>query len=130
MHQAPGDAAGGQIVGSIERRAGQRIDQRKRGDTGGCKAVGDLGIRIAVGVIFDQQIDTRGNRCLGIGYGARRVARIVEIHHIDRQRARRKLEAVPQLRAGEAKPLQRHTWRLIEVGEGDTKTPRLSSCKV
>ena len=53
--RASGDAAGGAVVGSVERRAGQRIDQRQGRDRGGGKAAGDLGIRVGVGIVFDQQ---------------------------------------------------------------------------
>ena len=47
---AAGDAAGGAIVGLEQRRAGQRVDKRQRGDAGGTKAAGDLGIGIGIGV--------------------------------------------------------------------------------
>jgi hypothetical protein len=49
----PGDAAGGTVVGSVERCTGQRIDQREGWDGGGDEAAGDLGIRLGIGVIFD-----------------------------------------------------------------------------
>ena len=122
---APGDAAGGAIVGPVERRAGQRIDQRQRRDGGGGETAGDLRIGLGIGVVFDQQVDFGGNRRLGIGDGAGGVAGIVEIEHVDRQGARRQLEAAPHIGTGEAEPLQRHTRRLIEIGEGDTVAPRL-----
>ena len=70
--RAPGDLAGGAVVRSIERRAGQRIDERHGRDAGGGEAAGDLGIRIGLGVAFDQQVDFCGNRGLGIGDGAGR----------------------------------------------------------
>ena len=50
--RAPGDAARAAIVGPIERRAGQRIDQRQSRDRGGGEAAGDLGVRLGVGVVF------------------------------------------------------------------------------
>ena len=115
--RAPGDAAGGAVVRPVERRAGQRVDQRQRGDAGGGKAAGDLGIGVGVGVVFDQQVHACGDRRIGIGDGTRRVAGIVEVEHVDRQGARRQLEAAPHIGAGEAEPLERHTRRLVEIGE-------------
>ena len=123
--RAPGDAAGGAVVGSVERRAGQRIDQRQGRDAGGGEAAGDLGVRIGIGVVFDQQVDFGGDRRLGIGDGAGGVAGIVEIEHVDRQGARRQLEAAPHIGAGEAEPLERHPRRLVEIGERDAEAPRL-----
>ena len=38
---------------------------------------------------LDQQIDVRGDRCLGVGDGTRGVAGIVEIYHVDWQATRR-----------------------------------------
>ena len=89
------------------------------------KADDQLRIRIGIGVIFDQQVDFGGYRRLGIGDGAAGVAGIVEIEHVDRQGARRQFEAAPQIGTGEAEPLQGHTRRLVEIGEGDTVAPRL-----
>jgi hypothetical protein len=126
--RAPRDAAGGAVVGPVERRAGHRIDERKGRDARDDKAAGDLGIRIGVGVVLDQQIDVRGDRCLGVGEGTRGVAGIVEIYHVDWQTTRRQFEAASQLGSREAEPVQRHTWRLIEIGERDTKTLRLGPC--
>ena len=123
--RAPGDAAGGAVVGAVERRAGQRIDQRERGDAGGGEPASDLGVRVGIGVVFDQQIDLRGDRRIGIGDGTGRVAGIVEIKHVDRQRARRQLEAAPHLGAGEAEPFERHARRLVEIGERDAEASRL-----
>ena len=120
-----GDAAGHAVVGSVERRAGQRIDQRD-GRDGGCgETAGDLGIRLGIGVVFDQQIDFGGDRRLSIGDGAAGVAGIVEIKHIDRQGASRQFEAAPQIGTGKAEPLQGHSRRLIDIGEGDTEVPGL-----
>ena len=57
----------------------------------------DLRIRIGVGIVFDQQIDSRGDRRVGIGDGAVGISGIVEIQHVDRQGACRQLETAPQL---------------------------------
>ena len=92
---APGDAAGGAVIGAVERRAGQRIDQCQGRNDGGGKAPGDLGIRLGIGVVFDQQVDFGGNRGLGIGDGTGGVAGIVKIEHVDRQGARRQFKAAP-----------------------------------
>ena len=115
--------AGGAVVGSVERRAGQRIDQRQGRDGGGGETAGDLGVRIGIGVVFDQQVDFGGNRGLGIGDGAGGVAGIVKIEHVDRSGARRQLKAAAHIGTGEAEPLQGHPRRLVEIGEGNPEAP-------
>ena len=74
------------------------------------------------------QVDFGGNRRLGIGDGAGGFAGVVEIDHVDRQGARRQLEAAPQIGTGEAEPLQGYTRRLVEIGEGDSEAPALGPC--
>ena len=121
----PGDAAGGAVVGPVERRAGQRIDQRKSRDAGDGKAASDLGIRIGIGVVFDQQVDLSGDSGLGVRNRPGAVAGIVKIEHVDRQGSGRQLETTSQLGTGEAEPLQRYAGGLIEIGESNTEASRL-----
>jgi hypothetical protein len=56
-----------------------------------------------------------------------RVARVVEIHHVHGQLARRCLEAAPHVGANESEPVQRYAGCLIEIGERDPITSRLGS---
>ena len=90
----------------------------------------DLGVGFGVGIVFDQQIDVRGDRRVGIGNGAGRIAGVVVEHHVDRQGAGSKLEAAPHLGAGEAKALQRHARCLVEIREARSDTAAASALAV
>ena len=69
------------------------MDKREDGDAGGGEPACDLGVRIGVCVVLDQQIDTGRDRRIGVGNRTGGIAGIVEIEHVDRQGARRHLEA-------------------------------------
>ena len=124
--RAPGDAPGGAVVGSVERRSGERVNEGKTRNGCSRETAGDLCIRLSIGVVLDQQVDLGSDRRFRVRDGSRRIADIIEIEHIDRQRARRQLETAPDLGTGKAETLQRHTGGFVEIRQGDPKPPPLS----
>jgi hypothetical protein len=89
----------------------------------------DFGIGFRVGIIFDQQVDLAGNGIRCIGKGLRGVAAIVVINHVQRQAARRKLEAAADFGPAKAQALDRRARRLVQIGESHPKARRFPASR-
>src|SRR5258708_22885780 len=119
------DPAGRERIGGVKRRVRNWMVQREYGNARCFQLAADFGIGFRVGIIFDQQVDLAGNGIRRIGKGLRGVAAIVVINHVQRQAARRKLEAAADFGPAKAEALDRRAWRLVQIGESHPKTPSL-----
>ncbi len=115
------DPAGRERIGGVKRRARNWIVQREYGNARCFELAADFGIGFGVGIIFDQQVDLAGNGIRRIGKGLPGVAAIVVIHHVQRQTARRKLEAAVDFGPAKAEALDGDAWLLVQIGESHPK---------
>src|SRR5882757_10333044 len=119
------DPAGRERIGGVKRRVRNWMVQREYGNARCFELAADFGIGFRVGIIFDQQVDLAGNGIRRIGNGLPGVAAIVVINHVQRQAARRKLEAAADFRPAKAQALDRRPRLLVQIGESHPKAPGL-----